>query len=244
VALSDDGRNGRIAVTWESCLTTHGTDRYDCRVETAFFDPDGAMYGAPLEVPPDGQPVDLSVVALEPQGSQGSLEPQGSFESGPEEFLVGWYRFNCDDQSCDHPGPEGVYAQRYRLETVEEPPPAPPSPPDGVEPLTTPELPGFRVWVRIGGADGGAAGRLEPDCIPETLCVSGALPGRSEVFVRVPGPKPNGRLWPTLVKFTTSEVEVWIEQIGSGEIRSYRLEGASPGSSELPGLFDRDGFLP
>lgn len=58
------------------------------------------------------------------------------------------------------------------------------------------------------------------------------------------GPKPNGRLWPTLVKFTTSTVEVWIEQLSAGMVRYYRLEGATPGSSELPGLFDRGGFPP
>lgn len=111
--------------------------------------------------------------------------------------------------------------------------------------LTSDELPGFSVKVRITSGSGTrVVGRAEANCIPETLCVSGALPGRSEVFVRVVGPKPNGRLWPTLVKFTTSTVEVWIEQLSTGIVRYYRLEGATPGSSELPGLFDRDGFSP
>ncbi len=87
-------------------------------------------------------------------------------------------------------------------------------------------------------------GAAEPSCIPETLCVSGALAGRSEAFVRVVGPKPNAKLWPTLVKLTTSQVEVWIEQLSSSRVRYYRLEGASPGVDELPGLFDRDGFDP
>ena len=117
-----------------------------------------------------------------------------------------------------------------------------PPPPAG-PPLTSEHLPGYAVKVRIGGQDG-ISGQAEPACIPETLCVSGALAGRSEVFVRVVGPKPNGKLWPTLVKFTTSTVEVWIEQLATGLVRYYRLEGASPGSSELPGLFDRDGFPP
>jgi len=113
------------------------------------------------------------------------------------------------------------------------------------EPLTTPELPGFAIWVEITpGSQEAIAGRAETACIPETLCVSGAIPARSEVFVRVVGPKLNGRLWPTIVKFTTSTVEVWIEQVATGTLRYYRLEGASPGSSELPGLFDRDGFPP
>jgi hypothetical protein len=39
-------------------------------------------------------------------------------------------------------------------------------------------------------------------------------------------------------------VEVWIEQIATGEVRYYLLEGAAQGSSELPGLFDRQGFMP
>jgi len=107
--------------------------------------------------------------------------------------------------------------------------------------LRSPEVPGFEVQVRIGGEREGAP---EPLCIPETLCVSGALPGRSEVFVRIVGPKPNGRLWPTLVKFTTSEVEVWIRQLATGEVEHYSLRGASPGFDELPGLFDREGFPP
>jgi hypothetical protein len=112
-------------------------------------------------------------------------------------------------------------------------------------PIFDPQYPDFQFWVRIGG--GTAQQRLgtwEPFCIPETVCVSGALPGRSEVFIRIIGPRPNGYLWPTIVKFTTSRVEVWIEQLGTGEIRYYDLAGAAPGVDELPGLFDRLGFLP
>jgi hypothetical protein len=108
-----------------------------------------------------------------------------------------------------------------------------------------PQFPDFNFWVRIGG--GTAQQRLgtrEPVCIEETLCLSGAIPGRSEVFVRIVGPKPNGFLWPTIVKFTTSRVEVWIQQLSTGEMRYYDLEGASPGFDELPGLFDRLGFQP
>lgn len=110
--------------------------------------------------------------------------------------------------------------------------------------LSSRTLPGFEVKVRINNPNGAISGALEPDCTPETLCFSGAVRGRSEVFVRVVGPRPNGRLWPTLVKFTTSEVEVWIRQTSTGTIRYYRLEGARPGFDELPGLFDREGFTP
>lgn len=117
---------------------------------------------------------------------------------------------------------------------------AEPPPPDTV-PLTTPELPGFLFWVRIGDREGTVADSL---CASETLCVAGALPTRSEVEIRIVGPKPNGYLWPTLVKFTTSEVEVWIEQAATGKVQYYLLEGAAPGVDVLPGLFDRRGFLP
>lgn len=120
------------------------------------------------------------------------------------------------------------------------PPPLPAGPS-----FVSSELPGFRVWVRITSGDGATQPvRKESHCIPETLCISGAVPGRSEVFVRIVGPKPNGRLWPTLVKFSTSRLEVWIEQVETGELRYYELEGAQPGVDELPGLFDRQGFVP
>ena len=107
--------------------------------------------------------------------------------------------------------------------------------------LSSAAVPGFRFQVRF---DGGRLGRQEASCLAETLCVSGAVPGRPEVFLRVVGPKPNGFLWPTLVKFSTAAVEVWVEQPATGEIRHYQLPGARPGFDELPGLFDRQGFRP
>lgn len=109
--------------------------------------------------------------------------------------------------------------------------------------LSSPSVPGFRFKVRIGDAPG-VAGVRETACLAETLCVSGAVRGRSEVFLRVVGPRPNGRLWPTLVKFTTAAVEVWVEQLATGVLRHYRLDGASPDVDELPGFFDREGFVP
>lgn len=110
--------------------------------------------------------------------------------------------------------------------------------------LRSSALPGYRFQVRIAGPSGPIAGRLEPVCLAETLCISGAVAGRAEVFLRVVGPKPNGFLWPTLVKFTTSEVEVWIEQLATGALQHYTLAGAAPGRDELTGLFDREGFRP
>ena len=119
-----------------------------------------------------------------------------------------------------------------------------PLPPDDA-PFVSEQFPDFRFHVRIVNQSGESQPvRKDASCIEETVCLSGAVPGRSEIFLRIVGPKPNGRLWPTLVKFTTSEVEVWIEQISTGEVRYYRLEGAAPGRDELTGLFDRDGFAP
>lgn len=111
--------------------------------------------------------------------------------------------------------------------------------------LTTSEYPDFRFRVTFTPQGGTPImGVKESVCIPEALCVSGALPGRSEVFVRIVGPKPNGYLWPTLVKFSTSQVDVWIEQLSTSVMKHYVLAGAAPGVDELPGLFDREGFMP
>lgn len=110
--------------------------------------------------------------------------------------------------------------------------------------LTTSELPDFQFKVRITSGGTTITGVRENDCVQETLCVSGAVPGRSEVFVRVVGPRPNGFLWPNVVKFTPSQVEVWIQKLDTGEIQYYLLPGSAPDSDELPGLFDRNGFLP
>lgn len=118
-----------------------------------------------------------------------------------------------------------------------------PDPPDGPW-LETTELPGFRFKVRVTGGGSEIPTRQEADCIPETLCVSGAVPGRSELFLRIVGPKPNGFLQPNVVKFSTSQIEVWIEQLATEMVNYYELDGATPGSSDLTGFFDRFGFGP
>lgn len=104
-------------------------------------------------------------------------------------------------------------------------------PPPSTEWLTTASIPGFRFQVRIGGA----AGTLEPACMAQTLCVNGALPGRPEVFVRASGPVQ-------IVTLSTSQVEVWAEQVGTGEVRYYQLNAPGPADSTLPGLLDTDAF--
>ena len=139
---------------------------------------------------------------------------------------------------ADDGGPAG--RQLWSVTLIEDPE----LPPSDATEVDAPELAGFRLWVRITAAGEVQPTRREAACIPETVCVSGAVPGRSELFVRIVGPKPNGFLWPTLVRFSTSEIEVWIEQLATGVIRHYRLPAAQPGSSELPGLFDRQGFEP
>ncbi len=120
---------------------------------------------------------------------------------------------------------------------------APPPPPEN-EYFTDPAYPGWKFRVVISGGAQPIVGTHESMCLPETVCASGAIAGRSEVFLRVVGPKPNGKLWPTLVKFTTSQVDVWIRQLSTGVEKHYTLGGASPGVDELPGLFDRMGFDP
>ncbi len=110
--------------------------------------------------------------------------------------------------------------------------------------LATTALQDFRFKVRITPGAQQIVGVLETDCVPETLCVSGAVPGRSEVFVRIVGPRPNGFLWPSIVKLTVSQVEVWIEQLSSGQLRYYKLPAQGPGDMTLPGLVDREAFEP
>ena len=111
--------------------------------------------------------------------------------------------------------------------------------------LTTPAFPDFRFRVRI-TPQGGATitGARESACLPETLCVSGAAAGRSEVFVRIIGPRPNGFLWPTVVRFTPSRVVVEIQQISTGITKTYDLPAVPADSDSLNGLQDRMGFLP
>lgn len=102
------------------------------------------------------------------------------------------------------------------------------------------QYPDFRFHVEIDGR----VARREEDCQPDTVCVSGALPGRSELFMRILGPRPNGFLWPTLIRFTPSEVRVSIYQYSSARTKTYVLDPVPPGTTELPGLQDRRAFRP
>lgn len=125
--------------------------------------------------------------------------------------------------------------------TIEPPPPS--DCPDGF--FEDPAYPDFCFQTVITAPGGGVQdSRREDTCIEETVCVSGAIPGRSELFIRVIGPRPNGFLWPTLVRFTPSEVEVNIFQKSSETLQSYTLDAVPPGDEALSGLQDREGFLP
>ena len=128
------------------------------------------------------------------------------------------------------------------VELVEHTPAPPPAPPSDTW-LTAPLLGDFQVQVQV-SVDGAVQPTRQElaGCDPETICVSAAVPGRVEALVRVPGPRPNGCFWPTISKLTTSTVEVWVERLSTGEVGYYLLDGSSPGSTDLPGLFDRDGF--
>lgn len=120
----------------------------------------------------------------------------------------------------------------------------PQAPPEFGSWLSAPELPGFEAKVAFFPAGQmGRLGQAEPDCIAETLCVSGALEGRPELFVKVVGPRPNGFLWVQLSRFTPSRVVIWLRQVSTGLVRHYVLDAAGPADSPS-GLQDRQAFLP
>jgi hypothetical protein len=118
--------------------------------------------------------------------------------------------------------------------------PRDPDPP-ATSPILSAEYPNFRFWVRIGDSRIGTA---VDGCLPETVCVAGAIPTRAEVFLRIVGPKSNGYLWPNIVKFNTTKTEVWIQQISTGKTNYYSLTALAQESETLPGLVDKTGFLP
>jgi hypothetical protein len=129
----------------------------------------------------------------------------------------------------------GIRAHFTQVQPPQDPPP--PSAPA----LTSSQYPGFRFWVRISDT---RLGTTVSDCLPETVCVAGAIPTRAEVFVRIVGPKSNGYLWPNVIKFNTTKTEVWIQQISTGETQYYLLPALPTDSDSLPGVVDKTGFLP
>jgi len=104
--------------------------------------------------------------------------------------------------------------------------------------------PDFRFKVRILANGQTIFGTPEPACIDETVCVSGALAGRSELFLRLIGPRPNGFLHTQLVRFTPSRVDVEIERAATGERQVYVLPEIPRSSHDLGGRVDREAFVP
>jgi hypothetical protein len=109
-----------------------------------------------------------------------------------------------------------------------------------VAPITSPQIPGFQFWVRTNETRLGTA---VASCLPQTVCVATATPGRTEVLLRIV-PRLNGFLWPHILRFNGPKTEVWIRQVSTGQQKYYSLPAISPGSDALPGLIDRTGFLP
>lgn len=123
--------------------------------------------------------------------------------------------------------------------------PGEPEPPENLEWLADGALPGFRFKARITAAGGQVIdGRRVERCIPETLCIQGALAGRPEVFAKIIGPRPNGFLWVQAARFTPSRVELWVERTATGTVRYYRLDPVPRGSEDVSGLQDREAFAP
>lgn len=191
--------------------------------------------------------------------------PPGLKITGPARVFVGptWSPllqssnfFVCADQNGPHQGTaysqadSGAWSPYGTATTfpaykalgirVETSPVVDPQPPSGPW-LTTSELPAYQFKVRINGT---AAGTQVTDCVPETLCVAGAIPARAELFLRIIGPRPNGRLWVEAVRFSIAHLEVWVQRPGTSETRYYDLPAVATDATVLPGLVDTLAFLP
>jgi ELWxxDGT repeat protein len=169
-------------------------------------------------------------------GGEGSSSPGGLTVAGDRLYFAGDDGIHGRELFAV---PAAALASRC---TDPLPPPTPPPPPPGAW-LTSEQVPGFRFKVQVSSGASPITGTAAP-CVAHTLCVAGALPGRAELLARVVGPRPNGRLWPHLVKLTPSQADVWIEQVPGGELRHYRLAPSGPGGERLAGLVDRGGFTP
>lgn len=109
--------------------------------------------------------------------------------------------------------------------------------------LRSAEFPGyeFRVVIEAGGE--ARAGVQEDVCLAETLCASGALPGRVEAQLRIIGPRPNGFHWFQVVRFTPSRMVVEAAHFATATVHYYVLSAVRPGDRPT-NLEDRRAFLP
>lgn len=151
-----------------------------------------------------------------------------------------WYT-NLGHRSETYGNPLFVQHLLGGIQWTAEAGPAPQPSPPAVEPITSPEIPNFRFWVRISNR---RIGTEVNDCLPDTVCVATSIPDRAEVLLRIIGPRPNGYLWPEIVRFNTTKTEVWIQQITTGATKYYVLPAVPQSSGTLPGLIDRTGFRP
>lgn len=226
-----------VAVTWDGATQRHyinGVLTGSTAKATPTSSPDPVRIGSDVPWPftPAGLIDEVNLWNVARTQAQIQQDLSGPI-TGPVQGLVAVWSFNGN-------GRDTVAVYNGSVEGSAEF--GDPEPPAGAW-LQTSRIPDFRFKVRITSAVV-ITGVQETDCVPETLCVSGAVPGRSEVFVRIIGPRPNGFLWPNVVKFTTSQVEVWIEQLSTGDPQYYFLAGPWPGLDDLPGLYDRLGFVP
>lgn len=110
--------------------------------------------------------------------------------------------------------------------------------------LLDPQYPDFAYRAVIQPPTGSDIQASPELCLPDTICLSGAVPGRSELYLRILGPRPNGFLWPTIVRFTPSKVLVEIVQQSTLDVQQYILDAVAPGDEDLSGRQDRAGFQP
>jgi hypothetical protein len=110
--------------------------------------------------------------------------------------------------------------------------------------LSSSDMPDFRFKVRLTTGGVSRMATQVADCIEQTVCAAGVFPDRPEVLLRVIGPRPNGYLWPIIIRFTNARVEVWVEQLSTGDLKYYDLPFVGPDSGELNGINDRFGFQP
>jgi hypothetical protein len=110
--------------------------------------------------------------------------------------------------------------------------------------LTSSEFPDFRFRVQFTPGTGPFYGAKESDCLPDTLCVSSELRGRTAVLLRIIGPRPNGYLWFQATRFPAQQVDIEVQQLSTGVVKTYRLDRLDPDDTQIPGRLDRTAFLP
>lgn len=235
----------RCGQTVSDSLTTH-----DCLDDGGFFF-DAYFFtgqnGQTVTVTQNSAVIDSYLLLFDPEADLYAFNDNGGSgtnarmlatldETSPEWVIL---------PSSSDPGETGPYTLSLQCSGDNPPPPPPPPPPNCPTGFFGDSgYPDFCFKVTIGEPGNTRAGVREADCQPETVCVSGAVPGRSELFLRIIGPRPNGFLWPTIVRFTPSRVVVDIQQRSTMQVNTYTLDAVPPGTDELPGLQDRAGFLP